>query len=502
MGAWLLVLLMLQSACATGRGAERSSASWAPGVEGQGIYDVAVIERGDVATKPVPVARAEFQRAMRGLAKGMRWKEGLREAARRLLEVGLEEEWLAEVYREQVLTLTPMRAGSMLSPEAERGLRERYLQWCGRRGEGDCLDLLDDGPYLRAEDRRTLALSLALEPVLEETREAVASELHPEKVVALLVWTAGLYLGLWLVPEPTTKTLAAALTVVLVGWLGVDAVWGLMDGWARLVTRAHEASGFDELRAAGDEFARVLGREAARGLILGVGAVVGGSLGELVARVRALPGFMEAGGAWVAQSQGVGALSRVRAEDAARALAVAVQEAYAVELSVEGALTVVMLKKGVGGRPGRGAARVIRHRGGNQQVVMDNGQRWHLPRGRGLEDIPTRDPLGDELQEAATRAAREWGSDKLTRDESAAIENALERGEYWLARLLEREARGRFVHRTVKNQFSRTLQWRDQGVDAVDLGTGHRYELLSNTESNLARHGRRMASEFFRMLTF
>ncbi|ATB38176.1 hypothetical protein CYFUS_003609 [Cystobacter fuscus] len=30
----------------------------------------------------------------------------------------------------------------------------------------------------------------------------------------------------------------------------------------------------------------------------------------------------------------------------------------------------------------------------------------------------------------------------------------------------------------------------------------YKYEMLSGTESNLARHGRRMAGEFFRMLTF
>jgi len=39
------------------------------------------------------------------------------------------------------------------------------------------------------------------------------------------------------------------------------------------------------------------------------------------------------------------------------------------------------------------------------------------------------------------------------------------------------------------------------GVDVVVPG-GYKYEILSGTESNLARHGRRMAGEFFRMLTF
>jgi hypothetical protein len=35
----------------------------------------------------------------------------------------------------------------------------------------------------------------------------------------------------------------------------------------------------------------------------------------------------------------------------------------------------------------------------------------------------------------------------------------------------------------------------------IDPKTGRQYEILSGTESNLARHGRRMAGEFFRMLT-
>ena len=33
--------------------------------------------------------------------------------------------------------------------------------------------MLEDGPYLRADDRRTLALALALGPVLDETRAAL-----------------------------------------------------------------------------------------------------------------------------------------------------------------------------------------------------------------------------------------------------------------------------------------------------------------------------------------
>jgi hypothetical protein len=59
------------------------------------------------------------------------------------------------------------------------------------------------------------------------------------------------------------------------------------------------------------------------------------------------------------------------------------------------------------------------------------------------------------------------------------------------------------VHARLKDQFDGLLRFNHQGVDVVDPSPGgYKYEILSGTESNLARHGRRMAGEFFRMLTF
>ncbi|WP_395852909.1 hypothetical protein [Cystobacter fuscus] len=79
----------------------------------------------------------------------------------------------------------------------------------------------------------------------------------------------------------------------------------------------------------------------------------------------------------------------------------------------------------------------------------------------------------------------------------------MKNGEYWLARLLEREARGRYVQAKVKTQFEHLYDFSlSKGIDVVDPATGTRYEILSGSASNLARHGRRMAGEFFRMLTF
>ncbi|ATB31092.1 hypothetical protein MEBOL_004554 [Melittangium boletus DSM 14713] len=512
---WVLLVLVLHAACVTG--VPRTT----PGQRGRQeaprvTYDVDVMEAGRVEPKPVAVSPAEFQRAVRVLAREVRWKGTPREAARALLEVAeeareaervrMEGEWRAEGARGQVYSLVPVsQTGPVpLTPEAEEALRARYVGWCEKRGGGDCLGLLEDGPYLGMEDRRTWALALAMGPVLDETREALAHEvLDVRGVVALVVWTVSLYCMAWVVPEPTVKAVAASLTVMLVAWLGLDTVWGLMEGWMRLATRAHEASTFGELREAGEEYAKVLGGSAARVLVLAVGALMGHTVGQVAARVKALPGFTSAGARWEAQRGGAEVMGRVDVS-ARDALVAAVETVEWVAATPGGALAVVQLKKGGGSAGGgRGTGTVLRHRGGNRQMVLGNGQRWHLPRGKSEGDIPAEDVVGDELQKAVTEAARKWTPNELTLNEQRAIEKALREGEYWLARLLEREARGRFVETEVGKRFKHLYDFnRNKGVDVIDPATGRKYEILSGTESNLARHGRRMAGEFFRMLTF
>jgi hypothetical protein len=423
-------------------------------------------------------------------------------------QVSAGGEYLAEVYRDHALSLVPLRDWGpvTLSPLAEERLRAQYQHWCQQRGGGDCLGLFDDGAFFLTEDRRILSLALALESVLEETREALLREVEPGLLLGLLVWTAGMYLALLLVPEPTTKALAAGLTVLLVAYLGLSTFWELIDGWAQLAHRAHEATTFEELREAGQVYARALGTTAARALVMAVATVAAGPLGQLAARVRSLPGYPLAQAQWRAQG-GTAVLEEAVALAPQGELAVALQGVEVVATSPQAPLALVLLKKGgqgAGGSPrgGRTPTTVLRHRGGNRQVLTPEGQRWHLPRHLAEGDIPLRDPVGDQLQEAVTQAAREWGNHRLSPQEKEAIQEALKEGRQWLARLLEREARGRFVQQRVKRQFAKGFTWNQQGVDVVDLQTGVRYEILSGTESNLALHGRRMSNEFFRMLTF
>ncbi|MFL5355426.1 hypothetical protein [Archangium sp.] len=511
------MLVLFSSACATsappggpeGRLSEAGAAA---------VYEVQVMEPGTVPTRPVPVDKASFQHAVQRLVREVQLEgKSPRQAARELLASLPEQEleslqssgtWLAEVSRGRVLTLVPVDESSPLSPQADAALRDKYKEWCRPWGGGDCLGFFDDGPYLRADDRYTLALALSFGSVLDETREALGRELNPRALMAMCVWTVSLYLTSWLVPEPTTKLLAAGMTVILVAWLGVDTLWGLLDGWALLTTQAYEATTFAELREAGEQFARVLGADAARVMILAVGALTGRTLGEVAARVKSLPGFSLAEAQWEAQGGAAVLAPEVAMESALAqegALARAVAAVETVAASPQGPLTVVMLKKGGSGGPASGGnspTTVLRHRGGNVQVELANGQRWHLPRGKSIADLPAEDKVGDMLQEAVTRAANEWGPHRLSPQERNAIKEAKDKGRYWLARLLEREARGRFVHERVKNQLQQLYRFNPKGVDVVDPNTGIQYEILSGTESNLARHGRRMAGEFFRMLTF
>jgi hypothetical protein len=543
LGGWFLLLLFLFSACTQGSSrsglmasyrprslvppsAPRAGGAFAPepGLEAASVYAVGVLEPGKVATRPVPIGTAEFQRAVQRLSREMRLGgKTPREAALELLrlppsgEVETVEsrgDWVLETYWGRAYTFMPeqQQGPVALTPAAEEALREKYLKWCEWRGGGDCLGLLDDGPYLRTDDRRTLALALAFGTVLDETRAALARELLDVRaLVSLVMWTVALYCLMWVVPEPTTKALAAGLTLLLMGYLGLSTVYGLMDGWARMDDAAHQATTFEELRAAGEAFGKVLGEDAARAMILAVTTLAGHTLGQVAARVKSLPGFNLAGAQFEVQGGAAAVAPEVAAEVGlahAPALARAVVAAETVATSPEGPLAVVMLKKGTGGRGRdageRGAETVLRHRGGNRQVQLASGQRWHLPRGASVADIPAEDKVGDLLQEVVTKAAKEWGPHRLSRQERSAIDEALKKGEYWLARLLEREARGRFVQQKVKDQFGHLYDFNlGKGIDVVDPSPGgFKYEILSGTESNLARHGRRMAGEFFRMLTF
>ncbi len=243
--------------------------------------------------------------------------------------------------------------------------------------------------------------------------------------------------------------------------------------------------------------------DAARTLILGVAILTGRTLGEMATHLRSLPRFNQVQAQWAAQGM-------------EGSVAVAMEEAAAVEVVVEQSRALVVLtspqapvainvlaRSGSSGSAGGPSGTVaIQHRGGNKQVILSTGERWHLPRGKSYRDIPAEDRLGDELQAAVREEAAKWSRAALSNEEAAAIDKMRRAGKEHRANLLERQARGRWVERQVANRFPH-LSWNQRGVDVTGPGgQSYHYEILSGTESNFALHGRRMASTFFRMIFF
>jgi hypothetical protein len=443
-------------------------------------------------SEPVTVDAEEFRRAVSQLARVARFSGPPREAAWRLFEAEREVEFLARVEDGQVVQMFPLGEGHPLSSQTEEALTREYARWCEHRREGgDCLGLLVDGPVMRGEDRSTLALAMALGGALDETQHALRDVANPRAVLQMVLWAAAAYLMLWVLPEPVlSKGVAAVFTVALLAWLTADTVWSLMKGWMQLVEEANRATTFAQLKAAGERYGQVLGQNTARVLVLLVTAALGGTAAKLAERLPLLPGFARAA---------------VHAEAQGGARLAAAMDVESVAVSSEGTISLMVRGRGGAGSampPGSrpSVTSLIRHQGGNRQVVL-NGQRWHLPANKSLRDIPVVDRVGNQLQAAATRAARSWSANNLSIAERNAIQDAIARGEHWRARLLERQARGRFVEEVLKQRFAH-LRWNHKGVDVIDPATGYRYELLSGTESNLALHGQRMADVFFRMITF
>lgn len=506
-------------------GEESTGVATEPGIEGAVVLDVVVLEPGRVRTQPVPINKAEFRENVERLARGrqvqgrpqaaaaevLQIEEALRQAleARTVSDIEAGGRFTAEWEprdkggRGSVYALLPEEQWGQvkLEPQAEAALRASYERFCIVRGGGDCLGLFEDGPSLRSDDRSTLALALAFGSVLDETFAALGREVSPKAILTSILWTASFYLGLWLLPEPVTKGAAAVLTVALVAWLGIDTVWGLMDGWAELVMKARVATTFDELREAGAGFAKVLGTDAARAMIIAVTALAGRTLGEVGPVLRSLPGFRLA----QIQLAGQGAPMLIVVQmERVQAVVFSAEGALAVTVGPEGALADAMMSRNSAAgasSSGSSANEVYRHRGGNRQVER-NGERWHLPRGVSVNDIPASDPLGDRLQVVVREVAAGWSKETYGPRVTAAIQRMLKRGLVHRAELLERQARGRWVEEQLRLRFPE-LMWNRKGVDVTGpSGQKYHYEIVSGTESNFELHGRRMASTFFRMIFF
>ncbi|RKI04103.1 AHH domain-containing protein [Corallococcus sp. AB038B] len=265
--------------------------------------------------RPVTLDEDAFVSAVAGLARTAPVSSYPMEAARRLLAASLPSRPYAHVrgHLGLVSVQEPGRGHLRLSDAPETELAAAYGRWCKRKAlTGDCLHLLERGPTLDEDGKRTLAFSIALDSVWDETEDALRGMTDRGAVLSMIVTTGALYLGLWLLPEPVSKGVAATMTAVLIAYLGVDTVWSLIQGWMRLAEAVAEATTFDELRDAGEQYGEVMGQNAARAFVMLATAALGSTAETLAAKVPTLPGSAQA--SLVAAAEGgfrLGAVAQV-----------------------------------------------------------------------------------------------------------------------------------------------------------------------------------------------
>jgi len=290
-GALVLAALMLVTACATGApmGAayrhhlsmSRDSAeAWALESEANdGGQGEAVFTKLPTNFSPVQVSDSEFTAALTMLWLNMPLRIA---TSRSPLYVG----------RKSALASVP------LSGEAwQSDLSQSYGRLCERRGTpGDCLTLLEDGPRFQDDDKRRLALALAMGPALEGLNAEARAMLNPTRVLAMLSISIAGYMALLLapVPEPVTKGIALAFTVLMWGYLGWE-FFDLLRAYAQLHEDAPRVATFSELREIGERFGRVIGPNSVRILVL-VGTATIGETAALASKAMKLPGFGQASG--------------------------------------------------------------------------------------------------------------------------------------------------------------------------------------------------------------
>jgi hypothetical protein len=245
---------------------------------------------------PLALPKEEIHRAVRALAKKVVPVADPLEFAR--LQFGAPIRESVYLFNPRTKELRPVdratEASEVPPPELVEQAR-RYLRWCeGRHQPGDCLGALHGRRTLDAYGRYQVTMGIAIAGTLEATKDNLEDMVSVKEVLGMVVAGVTVYAVLWAIPEPTSKAIAAAVTIVLVGYVGVHTLYTLGRGWADLIDRADAATTFDALYAAGEDYAKVMGADNARILVMVATAAMGSGLGQLVKLIPTLPGATQA----------------------------------------------------------------------------------------------------------------------------------------------------------------------------------------------------------------
>jgi hypothetical protein len=118
-----------------------------------------------------------------------------------------------------------------------------------------------DFPYVTTSMKMMMALKLSRSWAGAIRDQAIAA-FTDWKFVTTLVVTLGIYVGLWLTPDPSfvTKALAGILTGVLLTQFAIEDIYGLYKAWSELAQECGRALTVEALQQAGDRFATKIGQ--------------------------------------------------------------------------------------------------------------------------------------------------------------------------------------------------------------------------------------------------
>jgi hypothetical protein len=370
-GALAMAVLMLVTACATGspmRGGLTASSSGDRPPVPNGSTETWELEEAYFAKLPTDFAPVQVSDAEFSTALATFWLDTpLRVAmSRPPLYVG----------RRLALASAPVRGEAWRSD-----LARSYGLYCERCGTpGDCLTLFEDGPRFQDDDKRSLALALAVGPALEGVSAEVRAMLDSTQLLAMLSISITAYMALLLVPvpEPVTKGVALVFSAALWGYLGYE-FFDLLRAYAQLYEEAPRASTFAELREIGERFGRVIGPNSVRILVM-VGTAAIGETAAFVSKGPKLPGFEQASER-VAAGIGVGLLEAVTG---AERVIVSMPEGTIRMVLTPPVVAMAARGIGAGPAPARGALLPNGHRAwgsfsGFKSAMgsAGKGQEWH-----------------------------------------------------------------------------------------------------------------------------
>jgi len=245
---------------------------------------------------PMVLPKEEVHRAVRALAQKVVPVPDPLEFAREKFEVTVREGFY--ILNARTKELKPADQATEAAEEPPPELLEqarRYHQWCSNRHQpGDCLAVLHGRRTLDAHGRYAVAMGIAIAGTLEATKDSLEDMVSVKEVLGMVVAGVTMYAVLWVIPEPTSKAIAAAMTIVLVGYVGVHTLYTLGAGFADLIDNSEKATTFDALYEEGERFAKVMGADNARILVMVATAAVGSGLGQFMKALPKLPGAPQA----------------------------------------------------------------------------------------------------------------------------------------------------------------------------------------------------------------